>query len=43
MIKLNGQKISLSKIFRYLKSIIQQDKEIDADIIYKIKTGWLKW
>ena len=27
----------------YIRSILQSDREIDKDIIYKIQVGWMKW
>ena len=42
IVKLDGQEVPLSKIFKYLGSIIKKDREINKDIIHTIKTGWLK-
>jgi len=33
----------MSNHFKYLGSIIQKDGEINSDVNYKIKAGWLKW
>jgi hypothetical protein len=30
-------------IFRYLRSILQKDGDIDEDLSHRIKAGWLKW
>jgi hypothetical protein len=30
-------------IFRYLRSMLQRDEDIDEDISHKIKVRWLKW
>ena len=29
--------------FKYLRSIMQSDGEIDGDVTNRIQTGWLKW
>ena len=29
--------------FKYLGSIIQNDKEIERDVNHRIKAGWKKW
>jgi hypothetical protein len=30
-------------IFRYLRSMLQKDEDIDEDVSHRIKAGWLKW
>jgi hypothetical protein len=30
-------------IFRYLRSMLQKDGDIDEDVSHRIKAGWLKW
>jgi hypothetical protein len=30
-------------IFRYLRSMLQKDSDIDEDVSHIIKTDWLKW
>ena len=37
------KKIPMSIHFKYLRSIIQKDREINSDVNYKIQAGWLKW
>ena len=29
--------------FRYLRSMLQRDGDIDADVSHRIKAGWIKW
>ena len=29
--------------FWYLRSMLQRDVDIDADVSYRIKAGWIKW
>ena len=29
--------------FKYLRSIVQNDGEIEADVSHRIQAGWLKW
>ena len=29
--------------FRYLRSMLQRDGDIDADVSRRIKAGWIKW
>ena len=43
VITLDSQQISVTECFKYLRSIIQKDGEIDGDVNHRIKTGWLKW
>jgi hypothetical protein len=30
-------------IFRYLRSMLQKNEDIDKDVSHRIKVGWLKW
>jgi hypothetical protein len=30
-------------IFRYMRSMLQKDEDIDEDVSHRIKVGWLKW
>jgi hypothetical protein len=39
-VRLNGP---TKDIFRYLGSMHQKDGDIDEDVSYRIKAGWLKW
>ncbi|KAL6532781.1 hypothetical protein OROGR_013741 [Orobanche gracilis] len=43
MITFDGKVVHRSTFFRYLGSIIQKDGELDGDVAYRIKAGWLKW
>jgi hypothetical protein len=29
--------------FRYLESMLQKDGDIDEDVSYRIKAGWIQW
>ena len=29
--------------FRYLRSVLQKDGDIDEDVKHRISAGWLKW
>ena len=29
--------------FRYMESMLQRDRDIDADVSHRIKAGWIKW
>ncbi|GMP92153.1 hypothetical protein CsSME_00042498 [Camellia sinensis var. sinensis] len=41
--KIEDQALFKSEHFRYLGSIITTVGEIGADVVHKIKAGWLKW
>ena len=43
IVRLDGQEIPMSSHFKYLGSIIQNDREINNDLNHRIQTGWLKW
>ena len=43
VVKLDGSTIPVSKYFRYLGSVIQDDAEIKKDVDHRIQTGWLRW
>ncbi|KAF3615739.1 putative transcription factor MYB86-like [Capsicum annuum] len=43
VVKLDSQAIQKRKSFKYLGSMIQGDSEIDEDVRYRIRVGWLKW
>ncbi|KAI0489422.1 hypothetical protein KFK09_029264 [Dendrobium nobile] len=43
IVTLGDQVINKSTRFRYLRSIVQSDGEVDRDIISRIQVGWLKW
>jgi hypothetical protein len=42
-VRLDGHVVSKKDIFRYLGSMLQRDGDIDEDVNYRIKDGWLKW
>ena len=42
-VRIEDHEIPQSDSFRYLGSIITKDGEIQEDVIYRIKAGWLKW
>jgi hypothetical protein len=41
--RLDGQVVPKKYIFRYLRSMLQKDGDIDEDVSHRIKIGWLKW
>jgi hypothetical protein len=42
-VRLDGQVAPKKDTFRYLRSMLQKDGDIDEDLSHRIKTGWLKW
>ena len=42
-VSLEGQVIPKKDTFRYLGSMLQRDRDIDADVSHRIKAGWIKW
>ena len=42
-ISLEGQVVPRKDTFRYLGSMLQRDGDIDEDVSYRIKAGWMKW
>jgi hypothetical protein len=42
-VRLDGQVVPKKDTFRYLRSMLQKDGDIDEDISHRIKVGWLKW
>jgi hypothetical protein len=42
-VRLDGQVVPKKDTFHYLKSMLQKDGDIDEDVSYRIKSGWLKW
>ena len=42
-VSLEGQIVLKKDTFRYLGSMLQRDRDIDADISHRIKAGWIKW
>ena len=43
VVKIENQKLPKSEHFHYLGSIITMAGEIGADMVYRIKEGWIKW
>ena len=42
-VSLEGQVVPKKDTFRYLGSMLQRDRDIDADISHRIKVEWIKW
>jgi hypothetical protein len=42
-VSLDGQVVSMNDTFRYLRSMLQSEEEIDEDVSHKIRAGWVKW
>jgi hypothetical protein len=42
-VRLDGQVVSKKDTFRYLGLMLQKNGDIDEDVSYRIKAGWLKW
>ena len=42
-VSLEGQVVPKKDTFRYLRSMLQRDGDINADVSHKIKAGWIKW
>jgi hypothetical protein len=41
-VRLDGQVVFKKDAFHYLGSMLQKDGDIDKDLSYRIKVGWLK-
>jgi hypothetical protein len=41
-VRLDGQMVPKKYTFHYLRSMLQNDGDIDEDVSHKIKTDWLK-
>jgi hypothetical protein len=41
-VRLNGQVVPMKDTFRYLRSMLQKNGDIDEDVSHRIKAGWLK-
>jgi hypothetical protein len=41
-VRLNGQVVPKKDTFRYLRSMLQKNENIDEDVSHIIKVGWLK-
>jgi hypothetical protein len=42
-VSFDGQVVAKKETFRYLRSMLQKDGEIDEDVRHRISAGWLKW
>jgi hypothetical protein len=42
-VRLDGQVVPKKDTFRYLRSMLQKDGDIDEDLSHRIKASWLKW
>ena len=41
-VNLEGQIVPKKDTFRYLRSVLQRDRDIDEDVSNRIKAGWMK-
>jgi hypothetical protein len=41
-VSLDGRVVSMNNIFWYLRSLLQSDREINEDVSYRIRAGWVK-
>ena len=39
----DGQVVVQNDTFRYLRSVLQKNGDIDEDVRHRISAGWLKW
>jgi hypothetical protein len=42
-VRLDGQVVPKKNTFRYLRSMLQKNENIDEDVSHRIKVSWLKW
>jgi hypothetical protein len=42
-VRFDCQVVPKKDTFRYLRSMLQKNGDIDEDISHRIKVGWLKW
>ena len=42
-VSLEGQVVPKKDTFRHLRSMLQRDGDIDADVSHRIKAEWIKW
>jgi hypothetical protein len=42
-VSLNGKMVPQKDTFRYLRSMLQKDRDIDKDVNHRIKVRWMKW
>ncbi|KAL4184631.1 hypothetical protein AMTRI_Chr10g226500 [Amborella trichopoda] len=43
VVKIDGQDVHKRPHFQYIGSIIQENREIEEDVVHRIRTGWAKW
>jgi hypothetical protein len=41
-VSLDGQVVPMNDTFRYLGSMLRSEEEINEDVSYKIRAGWVK-
>jgi hypothetical protein len=41
-VSLDGRVVPMNDTFRYLRSMLQSEGEIDEDVSHKIRAGWVK-
>jgi hypothetical protein len=42
-VRLDGQMVPKKDTFRYLRSMLQKNGDINEDVSHRNKAGWLKW
>jgi hypothetical protein len=42
-VRLDGQVVPKKDTFRYLRSMLQKNRDIGEDVSHRIKASWLKW
>jgi hypothetical protein len=42
-VRLDGQVVPKKYTFRYLRSMLQKNGNIDEDVSHRTKSGWLEW
>jgi hypothetical protein len=42
-VSLDGRIVPMNDTFRYLRSMLQSEGEIDEDVSHIIRAGWVKW
>jgi hypothetical protein len=42
-VSLDGQVVPMNDTFRYLRTMLQSDGEIDEDVSHRIRVEWVKW
>jgi hypothetical protein len=42
-VSLDGRVVPMNDTFRYLRSILQSDGEINENVSHRIKAAWIKW